>query len=120
MKNILTKQLVLEDYVRLTKHKRSGLRGFFYKKYLREPSDLTEADVQIILSKCIMKERTRQGTYLHFDKFGRVYTWSTGEVSRTDKPDCDRVKWDENFYIAKIRGDKKTAIFYACDEWILS
>lgn len=120
MRNVLTKQIVLEDYVRLTEPKRSGLLGFFHKMRLREPNDITEADVQIILSKCIMKESLRQGVFLHFDKFGRVYTWGGGEVSRTDKPNSEKVKWDEKFYIARIRGDKKTAIFYSCDEWTLS
>ena len=120
MENILTKRLVLEDYERLTAYKRSGLRRFFYKKHLRNPEDLSEEDVKIILSKCIMKERIQYGRrFLHFDHFGRIYTGMTGEVSRTDKPDCEKVKWDDKFYIARIRGDKKTAVFYSCEEWTL-
>jgi len=119
MKNILTAQIVIEDYVQLTAHKRYGLRRLFSKKYLREPDHITEKDVQIIISKCVMKERAQYGKFLHFDKFGRIYTSITNQVSRTDKPDCEMVKWDEPFYIAMIRGDKKTGIFYSCAEWTL-
>ena len=119
MKKLLTKQLVLEDYFRLTAHKRVGLQRFFWRKHLMEPDCITEKHICMITSKCIMKEQTQFGAFLHFDKFGRVHTRATGEVSRTDKPDCVLVKWDEPFYIATIRGDKKTAIFYSQEEWRL-